>query len=209
MKSICFSVSLGMLIAALATPARSQKKPFDLKGSWIEGCSCNVVCACELNGLEKGCQGVGAALISSGSCDGVDLSGAKVAYGTVPGSWVRLYIDAKTPAQYKAAESVGRAMLAGFGKIESAKPGKVAVSGGGGKYTLLVDGGKVIKMTTQPVLGGDKKTAVAITNYPNALNHTMMQAKVVACTYNDGKHRFSLKGTNSFFNTKMAGTGKA
>ena len=68
---------------------------------------------------------------------------------------------------------------------------------------------KVFKLTTAPVLGGDKKTAIAITNYPNPINHTMMQAKVVSCSYNDGKHKFNLKGSNAFFNTKMGGSGKA
>src|SRR5260221_2507382 len=29
--------------------------------------------------------------------------------------------------------------------------------------------------------------SVAITNYPNPFNHTMMQAKTVSCSYNDGK----------------------
>ena len=208
MKSMHKSCLAAVAVAAvLAVPANAQKKDFDIKGTWIEGCSCPVVCACEMNGVEKGCEGVAAALISSGKYGGVDLSGVKIAVGMTPGSWVRLFIDAKDPAQMKAAEGLGRGLTAVFGKVESVKPAKVAVTGSNGNYTVTVDGGKVFKLTTAPVLGGDKKTAIAHTNYPNPINHTMMQAKVVSCRYNDGKHKFSLKGSNAFFNTKMGGSG--
>ena len=76
----------------------------------------------------------------------------RIAYATVPGDWVRLYVDVRSPAQRKAAEALGKAMFQAFGKIEAVKPAKVEVSGMGGKYTVSVDGGKTMKFVTEPIL---------------------------------------------------------
>src|SRR5437879_2217896 len=109
------------LIALAAGAGPSEKQAYSVAGEYVEGCSCEAVCPCELTGLKMGCLGVGAMKLSSGTYKGVDLTGAKIAYATMPGKWVRLYVDAKSPEQSKAAKAFGTAVYTAFGKVEQAK----------------------------------------------------------------------------------------
>jgi len=197
-----------LFLVLIPIEVRADQKPFDLHGIYLEGCSCNLVCACDLKGaMVQGCQVMGAMIISSGTYGDFNLSGVKIAFA-IGDKWVRIYVQSKDPAQTEVAGAMGRALFGTYGAVEAIHNAEIELSGSNGTYTLKVDSGKVINLKTQPVLGADKKTAVTYTNYPDPLFHTIMQAKVVSGIYNDGKHHFSLKGTNSFFNQDWAATGK-
>jgi hypothetical protein len=203
----CFMLSI-FLFVFTSLEARAQEKPFDLHGIYLEGCSCKVVCSCDLiGGMVKGCQVMGAMIISSGSYADFKLSDVKIAF-TVGDKWVRIYVQSKDPAQSEVAGEMARAMFSAYGTIESIRNAEIELSGSNGNYTLKVDGGKVINLKTQPVLGADGKTAVTYTNYPDPLFQTIMQAKTVSGSYDDGEHHFRLEDTNSFFNQDWAVSGK-
>ncbi len=202
-------LAVASLFLVLTTiEARADQRPFDLQGIYLEGCSCNLVCACDLEGaMVEGCQVMGMMIISSGTYADFNLSGVKMAFA-IGDKWVRIYVQSKDPAQAKVAGAMGRALFSTYGTVEAIHNAEIELSGSNGNYTLKVDGGKVINLKIQPVLGADMKTAVIYTNYPDPLFHTIMQAKVVSGIYNDGKHNFTLKGTNSFFNQDWATSGK-
>jgi hypothetical protein len=195
-----------LVLAAVGTAA--QQKPFTLRGIYVEGCSCSVVCTCALTGeMARGCRVMGAMIISSGTYGEADLSGTKIAFA-IGDKWVRIFVQSQDPAQAETAGALGRALFSSYGEIESIRDAKIDLSGSHGDYTLKVDDGKVMELATQPVLGADKKTAVTYTNYPDPLFHTIKQAKVVSGRYNEGKHHFKLEGTNSFFNEDWNASGK-
>ncbi|HHT9109953.1 MAG TPA: DUF1326 domain-containing protein [Candidatus Brocadiaceae bacterium] len=180
---------------------------WSVKGTFVEGCSCNAPCPCELTGLEKGCYGVGAILLNGGSFMKTDLGGAKIAYALVPGSWVRIYVDAENDKQKDAATEFAKGIFSSFGKIESTSVVKIEFSGEHGNYTLKVDGGKILHLTTEPVLGGDNKTPVTHANTKNKLNPVFMQGRTVSGSLSDGERKFELKGGNSYFNDHMESKG--
>src|SRR5207247_7283615 len=122
--------------ASLTTAAAPTKAPFTVAGTFVEGCSCSAPCPCQLTGVAHGCNGVGAMTLTSGKYRGVRLAGARIAYAAVPGEWVRLYVDARTPRQQEAATAFARAVYTSFGKIEAVKPAHIAIAGQHGKYTV-------------------------------------------------------------------------
>jgi hypothetical protein len=138
----------------------------------------------------------------------VDLRGTKIVYATTPGEWVRLYVDVPNPSQREAAEAFGRAVYSPFGKIEAVKPAHIDLSGDAGKYTVSVDGGNIMQLTTEPVLGGDNRTPITYSNIHDPLHPTVMQGKTVSGAYHDGDHSFTLKDSNSYFNSHMRSKGK-
>jgi hypothetical protein len=158
--------------------------------------------------VAMGCKGVGVHQISSGKYAGDDLVGVKIAHAKVVGEWVNLYIDAKDE-QRAAAEKFGRAAFAGFGPIKEVRAAKIEVSGADGKYTVTVDGGKIMKLETEPLLGGDGKTPIGYTNIKNAVNPTVYQGTCVSATYSDGDKKVTVeKGRNAHFNPKLKSSGK-
>ncbi len=76
---------------------------WELSGRWIEVCSCKMYCRCNLGPAEPDQGWCSASLIfdvDKGNADGVDLSGAKVAFSAqLPGDFLggmdlaRLYVD--------------------------------------------------------------------------------------------------------------------
>ena len=138
---------------------------------------------------------------------GTDLTGAKIAYATAAGDWVRLYIDAKDDKQREAATEFGKMAFKDLGKLDATKAAKIELSGKNGTYTMKVDDGTIMSLITEPILGGDNKTPITHGNVKNPLNSTYMQAKTISGTYSDGDKKFELKGTNSYFNTHMKGSG--
>jgi hypothetical protein len=206
MRLSVIPVALALLLSGVA--ARSdQPQHFEVEGQFVEGCSCNAPCPCELTGLAHGCQGVGAIELTGGTYEGVDLSGVKIAYATVLGQWVRLYVDSKEASQRHAARAFGRAAFKMFGKVEAIKDARIALKGSEGSYTLSVDGGKIMTLTTKPVLGGDKKTPLVYSNINNPLSSTVMQAKTVSGRFKDGPRSFTLKDSNSYFNPDVKSSG--
>ena len=139
---------------------------------------------------------------------GTNLAGAKLAYAAVPGEWVRVYVDAANPAQREAATALGRAIFGPFGKIEEVKPAKIELSGMEGRYTLSVDSGNIMQLTTEPVLGGDNRTPISIHNIHDPLHPTVMQGKTITGSFHDGDHSFTLKDSNSYFNDRVRSKGK-
>ena len=176
---------------------------YSVKGVFVEGCGCNIPCACELVGLETGCQTVAALSLSDSNYGGVDITGAKIAYATKPGEWVIIYVDAKDDKQKQAAIKFAKGVCGHYGKIEKADSAKIEFSGKDGNYTVKVDGGKIMQLTTEPILGGDNKTPITHTNTKSKLTPVFMQGKVVSGIFSDGERKFELKGSNSYFNTNI------
>ncbi|MBS1707507.1 MAG: DUF1326 domain-containing protein [Armatimonadetes bacterium] len=190
----------------VASPAKA--KSFHFTGYYAETCSCTAPCPCELTGLSKGCQGVGAFVFKAGSFDGVNISGSKAAYATGPGEWVMIYVDAPTAAKRKAVSAMMNAALAGFGKIESTRNAKVSLTMKNGHYVGSIDGGKVCSFETTPTLGGDKKTPLVYSNVNDPFHPTVMQGNNVGTHFDDGGHTFDLKDSNAFFNGSLSSSGK-
>jgi hypothetical protein len=204
------TVLLGGMALAVGTGAAraADKHPYSVSGMYLEGCSCSAPCACELVGVEKGCQGVGAMAITSGSYNGVSLAGAKIAYATGPGDWVRLYLDVPNADQRQAAEEFARAAYGPFGPIEAVKDAKIAISGAAGAYELSVDGGSTMQLTTKPVLGGDNRTPIKISNIKDPLHSTVLQGQTVSGSFKDGERSFTLKDSNAYFLDRMRSKGE-
>lgn len=203
-------LSAASAYAAKAAPVKSPapKLPFLVRGSYLEGCSCSAPCPCDLVGPAKTCEGIGAFEFDSGRYGTVGLAGVKVAYAGSGGKWVRVYIDAKNEKQRKAAEAFLRAAEGAFGPIESVKAAKITITRRGYKYTLRVDNGKVMVLTTEPILGGDGKTPLVYSNTHDPVHPTVMQGKTISGKYHDGNRTIDLKGTNAYFNTRLASSGK-
>ncbi|MDG6006521.1 MAG: DUF1326 domain-containing protein [Candidatus Brocadia sp.] len=176
---------------------------YSVKGIFVEGCSCNLPCACELIGWEGGCQTMAALSLSDGNYDGTDLTGAKIAYAMKPGDWVNIYVDAKDDKQKQAAISFAKGVCGHYGKIGKADNAKIEFSGKDGNFIVKVDDGKILQLTTEPVLGGDNKTPIIHTNTKCKLSPVLMQGRVISGNYSDGERKFELKGGNSYFNTHM------
>jgi hypothetical protein len=154
-----------------------------------------------------GCQGVGALILTSGSYNGVDLAGAKIAYATAPGNWIRFYVQAKDQRQEDALTEFAKARYREFGKVEAVKKASISVSGKDGRYTLAVDEGKIMQLTTEPFLGLDKKTPMTYSNVLNPVSPTVKQAKTIKGSFHDGDRSFTLEGSNAYFNPSAHGSG--
>lgn len=207
-----FVASCLVSIAAMLPGVRAadeEKHPFEIEGMYVEGCSCKPPCPCELTGVEMGCIGVGAFRFTAGKYLDTSLEGCGFAYATEPGSWVRIYVDAKEAKQREAVTALAKAALREFGTCESVKDAKIEIAGADGKYSLNVEEGKVMSLSTEPILGGDGKTPLVYSNIHNPLHPDVMQGKTVACEYKDDKHSFKLeKGDNAYFHTKLKSAGK-
>lgn len=188
--------------------ADAAKADFTAEGMFVDVCCCTPPCPCEVTEVARGCQGVGVHQVT-GNYAGDVFVGVKLAHAKVVGEWVNLYIDAKDEKQRAAAEKFGRAAFAGFGPIKEVKAARIEISGADGKYTATVDGGRIMKFETEPVLGGDGRTPVGITNIKNAVNPTVFQGTCVSATFSDGDKKVTVeKGRNSHFNPKLKSSGK-
>lgn len=200
-------MTLAVIALAVAAPAHG-KGDVQFVGLYVEGCSCAPPCPCELTGVAMGCQGVGGFEIRKGTFEGKDISGIRVAYATAPGDWVACYVDAPTPAKRKAGDAFATAAFTAWGKLAPMQHGKIMISVVRGKGMLSVNDGKVMSLTTAPILGGDKKTAMKFSNINSVLHPIVMQGKVVKGNYNDLGHEFELKGSNAYFNPTVIAKGK-
>lgn len=200
------AIGAATLVSA-AYAGGAGKHHFSVTGSYVEGCTCGAPCKCELTGVEMGCEGVGAFSFTGGSYDGKNVAGVRAAYATKPGDWVIIYIDAPTAAKRAAGEALMRAALSGFGKIEAVKNAKVTVGHKGNADWCQVDGGKIMDLKSQAVLGGDGKTPLTYSNIHDALHPTVMQGKTTSATFSDGDKKFELKDSNAFFNHAIKSSG--
>jgi hypothetical protein len=71
-----------------------------------------------------------------------------------------------------------------------------------------VNEGKIIELTTEPVIGGDNKNPVTYINTHSKLNPIFMQGKTISASYRDGEKEFELKDSNSYFNSRMKSKGE-
>lgn len=169
----------------------------------MEGCSCDIPCPCELINYEMGCQTIAALSLGDSSCGGIDLTGAKIAYATQPGEWIAIYVDAKDDQQKQAAIRFAKGIFGHYGKVVKVNSAKIEFSGKDGNYTVKVDDGKIMQLTTEPVLGGDNTTPVMHTNTKSKLTPVFMQGRVISGSFNDAERKFELKGSNSYFHTSI------
>jgi hypothetical protein len=206
MKTIA---SLILTTSLLAAPVfAAGKKPFTVRGEFIDSCSCNIGCSCPMGKFESGCQGIGVIIVKSGTFAGGDMAGTKIAYAVAPGKWVRGYVDAPDAAKANAASEFAKVALAGFGKVEFVKPARVAVSGSNGAYTYSVNGGKTMKASTRMVPGADGHSPIMHVNLPDPLNGKLAQGRTLSGSYSDAGRSFTLKGTNSYYNTGLKKSGR-
>jgi len=208
MRKFKFGLMASGLVFAAPGFAAQAKHHFSMTGNYVEGCSCSAPCACELTGVQMGCEGIGAFNLTGGSFDGKSLAGVRAAYATAPGSWVMIYVDAPNDAKRKTAEAFMRAAFKDWGKIEAVKSGKISISHKGNRDMCSVDGGSVMSYESQAVMGGDGKTPLCYSNIKDPMHPVIMQAKIVHCTYSDGGHKISLKDTNAYFNHAIRSSGK-
>src|SRR5262245_52676428 len=190
--------------------AKHEFKIEDAK--YAEACSCMPPCSCELIGPDMSCKGVGAFELKSAKYDGKDISGTKIAYALGVGKWVHVYVDQKDAKKHDAAEAFAKAAIAGFGPMTLAKDADIKIDEKGDKYTVSVDGGKVMKLETEPVMGGDEKTPLTYSNIKDPVHPVVMQGTTASCTYTgtdkDGEKSFKLeKGRNAYFNNHIKSNG--
>lgn len=201
-------VMIATILLTTVIASAADKGKFKIEGLYLEGCSCGIPCGCDFMGPSKGCEGVGLVQVSSGTYEGVDLAGGKIALALVPGSWVRVFTDGKDAEQQMALQNFAKKAFASMGKVESVKSAKVEITGSDGSYKLAVNDGRTMKLSTKPVLGGDKKTPIMFSNAKHPLTSMFLQARSVSGSFNDGDRAFTLKGSNAYFNNKMMANGK-
>lgn len=202
-----------ILLSLVATASvggvnQDSLKEFSYTGIHIEGCSCPPPCPCELFDVAMNCQGVGGFDFKTGTYDGKSISGSKLAYGVAPGAWVTIYLDAPTPAKRDALEALARSAFKAWGELKFVKDADISITRDKGIYTMKVDGGKVMTLVTQPVLGLDTNKPIVINNVRNPLYSTVMLGTTAKCQYNDGERSFDFKGTNAYFNGNVTAKGK-
>src|SRR4029077_15605648 len=90
-----------------------------------------------------------------------------------------------------------------FGKMGEVKSASIDIQGSGGTYTLTVDGGKIMTLTTEPYLGLDKSKPTRYSNINSVMHPSVLQARTVACTFHDGDKTFELKGSNAYYNPAL------
>lgn len=204
--SFILAMTLGIIPQLSATSVIVGGK-YSVTGTYVEGCDCNVPCPCEITNSETGCQSVSAMSLKNGNFMGTDLSGAEIVVVSKYPEWVRIYIDAKNDKQKNASVEFAKEIYGDRGKIEAINNAKIDLSEKDNNFIVKVDDGKVMQLTTQPILGGDKTTPITYTNTSSKLTPVFMQARVISCNFSDGERQFELKGSNSFFNTNMKSKG--
>jgi hypothetical protein len=198
--------ALLLILGGLAYTPQSftqEKIAFHLVASHLEGCSCSVVCTCSM-ALKHGCSFVIVTAVKDGNYNGVDLKGVKIAAGGLASDRIFLYVDAPE-LQREAATGLVKGLYGGLGKVEAVRDVKIDLSGKDGRYAVTIDEGKGAQLTTEPVLGEDKKAPVTHINmYPFPL----MQVRTVKGAFHEADLSFNLEGSNSFFNNRYETNGK-
>jgi hypothetical protein len=209
MKSTLFVVASIMMLIPLAGKA-AEKHPFNVTGTYVEGCSCHIPCPCAMTDSEKGCQGIDTMGLTGGTYKGVDLKGVKIAVAKEVEKWARVYLDAPDPKQREAAAAFATAWASQMGKVEAVKDARIEISGKDGSYTVKVDDGKIAQLTTKVILGADEKNPLSHANLktPLNLNPTLYQARTLSGSFRDGDRSFELKDSNSYFNSQMKARGE-
>jgi len=192
----------------LSAETKDNNLEYSVAGTFLDACSCNVPCPCEFSGsFKEGCHNIGVLVLTAGTYKGADLAGAKMVEAGLAGSWTHIFVDA-TEAQKEAAFALAKTAFSVYGKIESVKSASIDFSGKDGQYKLAVDSGRVLELTTEPVLGIDQKTPIILSNVPTAFGSTVMQAKSINGKFQDGSRSFQLSNSNATFNDRVNAQGK-
>lgn len=207
MKSTWFVVASIMMLTPLVGKA-AEKHPFNVTGTYVEGCGCAIPCPCAMTDPVEGCLGIDSMELSGGAYNGVDLKGVKITVVKTLGNWSRVYLDVPDPKQREAAAAFATAWASQMGKVEAVKHTKIEISGEDGSYTVRVDDGKVAKLTTKVVLGADGRTALSHTNLNAPLTPTLYQARTLSGSFQDGDRSFEFKDSNAYFNPRMEASGE-
>jgi hypothetical protein len=207
MKVTSFVVASIMMFTPLVGEA-AEKHPFNVTGTYVEGCSCDIPCPCAMTGSVKGCQGIDTMELSGGTYNGVDLKGVKIAVAKTLENWARVYLDAPDPKQREATAAFATAWASQMGKVEAVKDARIEISGKDGSYTVKVDNGKIAQLTTKVILGADEKNPLSHANLKTPLNPTLYQARTLSGSFRDGDRSFELKDRNSYFNSQMKASGE-
>jgi hypothetical protein len=187
---------------------------FTVEGSYLEVCNCEVSCNCVWLGeaTQEGCDALLAWHVSSGSKDGVDLSGLNAVMAVrspkrmTDGGWkVAVYVDDRASAEQADALGAvfsGRAggHLAGLGpligEVAGIKPATITFEGTGGSLYAEVAG--ALSMSSDQLVGMDGQRPAVIENAPlAAVTQPLRQARATAVSYH-GHWDAEFDGTNSF-----------
>jgi hypothetical protein len=153
------------------------------------------------------CEGVGAYEFDTGEFNGKSFDGTRVAYAGEPTKWIVVYVDAPDQEKRDAATAFAKSMLAKMGPIKEVKSAPIKMTVNDSELMAMVDGGKIMTITSKPVLGGDGKNPLSLHNVNNPIYPVIMQAKVVTCDYHDGDKKFTLKDSNSYYNANLNASG--
>ncbi len=142
---------------------------YQLEGSLLEICSCNVMCPCWVGEDPTGgsCDGVLAWRVDSGTVEGVDVAGFKLALlvhipgNALNGNWrAVIYVDDQsTPQQEEAMLNLFTGKLGGpvadlaglVGEVTAVERAPIAFDSEGGTGSMRV--GQVIEAQIAPVMG--------------------------------------------------------
>jgi hypothetical protein len=124
-----------------------EKIAYHAVASYVEGCSCNLVCTCTMTGLNKhSCSFVTAMVLKNGTYNGVFLKGVKVGAGGLAGDRIYVYVDAPE-SEREAATGFVKTLYAELGKIQAVRNVRIDLLGKDGRYTLKIDDGKTAELT--------------------------------------------------------------
>jgi hypothetical protein len=187
---------------------------FSVEGNYFEVCNCDVSCNCVWLGeaTRDECDVLLAWHVSSGSKDGVDLSGLNAVMAVrspkrmTDGGWkVALYLDDRASAEQ--ADALGAVFsgsagghLAGLspliGEVAGVKPAAITFERTGGSLHAEVAG--TLSMSCDQLVGMDGQGPAVIENAPlGAVTQPLRQARAKAANYH-GHWDAEFDGTNSF-----------
>ena len=169
---------------------------YKLKGTWIESCSCKVMCRCNFGPAEPDqtwCSAVLGFEIESGECNGISLDGTKlVLQGELQGDFTggidkaKLYLDeGASQAQRDELEAIFQGQRGGvwegisgmIGQFLPSQTVKIEVSGGDAPSIKVGDD---IAFTLQPIKTEDGKQTVLMNSPIAAAFATDTQLLAVA-----------------------------
>ena len=194
--------------------AREGDVSFSVEGDYFEVCNCDVSCNCIWLGAatQDNCDVLLAWHVTSGSKDGVDLSGLNAVMAVhspkrmTDGGWkVALYLDDRASAEQSDALGAvfsggAGGYLAGLapliGEVAGVAPAAITFEKSDGSLHAEVSG--ALSMSSGQIVGMDGQEAAVITNAPfGAVPQPIRQAISKDVSYH-GHWSADFSGTNSF-----------
>ncbi|MBI2502904.1 MAG: DUF1326 domain-containing protein [Candidatus Latescibacteria bacterium] len=211
------------LIVGLASTAQSQqqKVKYKISGDYVEGCACQILCACDFGqdaNNKMGCQGTLVWHIDKGKYGDTKLDGLTVmgmllkpvqnmsaSMGKMEGG---LYVDEKaSEAQRQAlAAIIADQYGALFGKLSGPKAVPISFSKGmadkeglAGEYSIEIPHMLTLKITAIKDSAGKRSGRL---NAPGGMAPVQYQGKSVTHTYDDQAWAttWDLAGRNALYN---------